>query len=121
MFPSVGAVDLSTGAVGGCRLLVLWIFLLVLWGVAVCWCCDLSTGLPPLLPSVGVVNLSTGAAGDCCLLVLWIYLLVLQGGCRRLVLWVSGQTGYISLHLVLWDCLSIATDLLWYRSKDWLE
>ena len=45
--PSVGAVVLSTGAAGGCRLLVLCVYLLVLRG----------------LPSVGPVVLSTGAVG----------------------------------------------------------
>ena len=107
-------MGLSTGAVGGCHLLVLWVYLLVLRGVAVCWCCEsiyllVLRGIAVCwccgsiywccgeLPSVGAVGLSTGVAGGCCLLVLW----------------VSGGTGCISLLLVQWDyILSIATGLL---------
>ena len=109
--PSVGAVVLSTGAAGDCRLLVLWFYLLVLRGIAVCWCCGSIYWCCGGLPSVGAVCLFTGAAGDCRLLVLWFYLLALWG-CQLLMLWVSGQTGCISLLLVLCDCLSIATSLL---------
>ena len=59
-------MGLSTGAAGCCRLLVLCVYLLVLRGVAVCWCCVSIYWCCGRLPSVCAVGLPTGSIYWCC-------------------------------------------------------
>ena len=93
------AVAQGAGAAGGCRLLVLCVYVLVLRGVAVClcrgsiyWCCG-------GLPSVGAVVLSTGAVG----------------------LPTVDAVGVWSNWLHLTTSSAVLLVCWWCRSKDWLE